>query len=352
MYLTLKKVKKSFKNKEVVKNIDLEVARGEFLVLVGPSGCGKTTTLRMIAGLEEVSGGRIYLDGRDITDLPPKDRDVAMVFQSYALYPHKNVFENIAFGLRIRKLPEAQIREKVEKVAAMLGLRDLLERKPKELSGGQRQRVALGRAIVREPKLFLMDEPLSNLDAKLRVQMRAEIKKLQQDLGITVVYVTHDQVEAMTMGDRIAVFHEGELRQVGTPAEIYQKPVDTFVATFIGSPGMNLLSGVWNNDRKVFRGEGWEVFLNLNFPSGEYTLGIRPDQIKVGADLPLQGIIVFSEYLGAENYNHIMLGQQRLTVVAPEQGITGQEIRIAFAEKAVHFFTKDSGKRVEVAYGS
>ncbi|NYE57782.1 ABC transporter ATP-binding protein [Carboxydothermus ferrireducens] len=352
MYLRLENVKKSFKNKEVVKNLNLEVAKGEFLVLVGPSGCGKTTTLRMIAGLEEVSSGKIYLDGREITDLPPKDRDVAMVFQSYALYPHKNVFENIAFGLRIRKLPEREIRAKVEKTAAMLGLSDLLDRKPRELSGGQRQRVALGRAIVREPKLFLMDEPLSNLDAKLRVQMRAEIKKLQQDLGITVIYVTHDQVEAMTMGDRIAVFYEGELRQVDRPEEIYQKPVDTFVATFIGSPSMNLLPGVWDNERKIFRGEGFEVQLNLNLLSGEYILGIRPNQIKLGPDLPLKAFVAFSEYLGSEHYHHVLLGQQRLTVVTTESGYTGQEIKLAFPEKAVHFFAKDTGRRVEVSYGS
>src|SRR2546423_3868963 len=223
-----------------VRDLNLEVAEGEFVVLVGPSGCGKTTALRMVAGLEEITVGEIRIGGRVVNELAPRDRDIAMVFQNYALYPHKNVFENLAFGLRMRKVSKEEQRRRVEEIARVLGLSDMLQRRPAQLSGGQRQRVAMGRAIVREPKAFLMDEPLSNLDAKLRVQMRAEIARIQQALKVTTLYVTHDQVEAMTMGHRVAVMRDGRLQQVDTPNRLYDSPVNLFVASFVGSPAMNL----------------------------------------------------------------------------------------------------------------
>src|SRR5579885_2075652 len=224
-----------------VNGLDLEIADGEFMVLVGPSGCGKTTALRMVAGLEDISEGVLRIGERVVNHVPARDRDIAMVFQSYALYPHLSVYENIAFGLRLKKMPKSEIDRRVQQAAKLLGLEEFLKRKPRALSGGQRQRVAMGRAIVREPAAFLMDEPLSNLDAKLRVQMRADIKKLQKELDVTTVYVTHDQVEAMTMGDRVAVMRKGELQQVAPPQELYERPVNMFVAGFIGSPAMNLL---------------------------------------------------------------------------------------------------------------
>ena len=242
-FIDLKNISKQYSSSSnrVVNNVNLEVQEGEFLVLVGPSGCGKSTTLRMIAGLEEISEGEIYIDGKLVNNIPPKDRDIAMVFQNYALYPHMSVFENLAFGLKLRKLKKEEIKERVNYAAKILEIEDLLDRKPKQLSGGQRQRVAVGRAIVRNPKVFLFDEPLSNLDAKLRVQMRVEISRLHQRLETTVVYVTHDQVEAMTMGDRIVVMKDGVVQQVDMPLNIYNNPSNKFVAGFIGSPAMNFL---------------------------------------------------------------------------------------------------------------
>jgi len=239
--VTLRNLTKTFKNVVAVNNVSLEIEDKEFLVLVGPSGCGKTTCLRMVAGLEEATSGEILIGDRLVNDVSPKDRDIAMVFQNYALYPHMSVFDNMAFGLKLRKFPREEIKRRVQEAGQLLGLGDLLDRKPKQLSGGQRQRVALGRAIVREPKVFLMDEPLSNLDAKLRVQTRAELIKLHRRLGITTIYVTHDQVEAMTMGDRIVVMRDGLVQQVDTPLGLYNKPVNMFVAGFIGTPSMNFL---------------------------------------------------------------------------------------------------------------
>jgi multiple sugar transport system ATP-binding protein len=243
----LKKVVKRFGKVEVVHGIDLEINDVEFVVLVGPSGCGKSTTLRMVAGLEEISDGEIYIDDQRINDVAPKDRGVAMVFQNYALYPHMNVYNNMAFGLKLRKTPKAEIEERVQRAAGTLGLTELLKRKPHELSGGQRQRVAMGRAIVRNPKVFLFDEPLSNLDAKLRTQMRIEIKLLHQKVQNTIIYVTHDQVEAMTLADRIVVMRDGYIEQVGAPLDIFENPVNTFVAGFIGSPPMNLVPAHLDN---------------------------------------------------------------------------------------------------------
>ena len=249
--VTLRNLTKTFKNVVAVNNVNLEIRDKEFLVLVGPSGCGKTTALRMVAGLEESTAGEIYIGERLVNDVSPKDRDIAMVFQNYALYPHMTVFDNIAFGLRVRRIPRREIQRRVEEIGRVLGLADLLERKPRQLSGGQRQRVAMGRAIVRDPSVFLMDEPLSNLDARLRVQMRAEVARIQHELGATTIYVTHDQVEAMTMGDRIAVMNDGLVQQVEAPLTLYNQPANIFVAGFIGSPAMNLVSS-----RVVADGDG------------------------------------------------------------------------------------------------
>jgi multiple sugar transport system ATP-binding protein len=239
--VTLRSVVKRYDEVEAVRSIDLDIPNNEFVVLVGPSGCGKSTTLRMIAGLEEITAGDIYIDGEVVNDLPPKDRDIAMVFQNYALYPHMTAYENMSFGLKLRKFPKDEIRRRVEQAARILDITELLERKPKALSGGQRQRVAMGRAIVRNPKVFLFDEPLSNLDAKLRVQMRTEIKRVHQKVKTTTVYVTHDQVEAMTLADRVVVMNNGRIEQIGTPQELYHKPKTRFVAGFIGSPAMNFI---------------------------------------------------------------------------------------------------------------
>ncbi|HOD38832.1 MAG TPA: sn-glycerol-3-phosphate ABC transporter ATP-binding protein UgpC, partial [Candidatus Marinimicrobia bacterium] len=279
--IELKQIVKEFdKGAPIIKNLDLTINDGEFLVIVGPSGCGKSTTLRLIAGLEEVTRGEVYIDNRLVNNILPKDRDIAMVFQNYALYPHMTVYENMAFGLKLRKYPKSEIRQRVKEAADILELGDLLNRKPKQLSGGQRQRVALGRAIVRKPKVFLFDEPLSNLDAKLRVQMRTEIKKLHHHLKTTMVYVTHDQVEALTMGDRIVVMKDGVIHQIGSPSEIYQNPQDLFVAGFIGSPAMNFIPGVLH--RGVFQSNTNNIKLILEkspykeMDNVAVVLGIRP----------------------------------------------------------------------------
>jgi ABC-type sugar transport system ATPase subunit len=286
-FLALKGLSKKFGDNVILDRLDLSVEKGEFLVLVGPSGCGKSTVLRMIAGLEDPTSGEVWIDGKDVTRREPKERHIAMVFQSYALYPHMSVFENMAFGLRVRRrLPEPEIRERVREAASMLQLEELLDRKPRQLSGGQRQRVALGRALVRKPKVFLFDEPLSNLDAHLRNQMRAEIRKLQQNLGVTAVYVTHDQTEATTMGDRIALLQGGRLQQAATPTEIYQRPANRFVAGFIGSPEMNFLPGY-----------------RYGQPAG-ITLGIRPEDVRLGAGT-WRGRVELVENLGAQALLHV-----------------------------------------------
>ncbi len=287
--VALRKIVKMFDKTPAVQGIDLDIADREFIVLVGPSGCGKSTTLRMVAGLEEATSGEIYIGDQLVNDVPPKDRDIAMVFQNYALYPHMTVFENMSFGLRLRKFPKAEIKERVEYAARILDITDLLARQPKQLSGGQRQRVAMGRAIVRNPKVFLFDEPLSNLDAKLRVQMRTEIKKVHQKVTVTTVYVTHDQVEAMTLADRVVVMNAGRIEQIGTPHQVYHTPETRFVAGFIGSPSMNFL-----NCQLVANGSGLTVRLSdqLSFPipaeresryrpyaGRELVFGLRPEDI-------------------------------------------------------------------------
>ena len=337
-----------------VPGIDLEINDGEFMVLVGPSGCGKSTTLRMLAGLEEVTDGSIFIGDRDVTHLPPKDRDIAMVFQNYALYPHMSVADNMGFALKMAKVPTEEREEKVKHAAELLGLTDFLDRKPKALSGGQRQRVAMGRAIVREPQVFCMDEPLSNLDAKMRVQTRTDIAKLQQDLGITTVYVTHDQVEAMTMGDRVAVMKLGVLQQVDTPLALYDRPVNLFVAGFIGSPQMNLLQGR-AADGEVKFGE-YTVPVDPTAAKkmkGNVTVGVRPENWRVvseGEGLPVKVTVV--EELGADAYvygSNDVEGVPNNIIVRTQGRQTpgkGETIWVTTDTSHVHVFDTESGERL------
>jgi multiple sugar transport system ATP-binding protein len=326
----LKKIVKKYGNTQVVHGIDLVVEEKEFVVLVGPSGCAKSTTLRMVAGLEEITGGEITIDGRVCNTIAPKDRDVAMVFQNYALYPHLNVYENIAFGLRIRKEKKANIEASVEEVAEILGLTEYLERRPADLSGGQRQRVAMGRAIVRHPKVFLFDEPLSNLDAKLRTQMRAEIKRLHKRLGVTSIYVTHDQVEAMTLADRIVVMQDGRIEQIGTPMDLFNNPVNTFVAGFIGSPPMNQIDAEVQKSSTGYFVEidGAKIKLpklkELEGAEGKtVVVGLRPEHFELGKvkglnNLPVELDLV--ETLGSEALLHAMVANTPFVVKAETNG--------------------------------
>lgn len=361
---------KEFGEVVAVKDMSLEIKDGEFMILLGPSGCGKTTTLRMIAGLEEPTRGRIYIGDKLVADpekgvfIPPKDRDIAMVFQSYALYPHMTVYDNIAFPLKLRKVPKQEIDQRVREVAELLGLTELLKRKPRELSGGQRQRVALGRAIVRKPQVFLMDEPLSNLDAKLRVKMRAELKKLQRQLGVTTIYVTHDQVEAMTMGDRIAVINAGVLQQVGSPDEVYDKPANMFVAGFIGSPPMNFLNTTITEDGFVDFGEfrlkllpdQFEVLGEMGYVGREVVFGIRPEdvydavfaQVKVPGENMVRAMVEIVENLGSEKIVHLRVGGVAfLGAFRSESRVReGQEVDVVFDMKKIHIFDKIPGKAI------
>jgi multiple sugar transport system ATP-binding protein len=354
-------VAKRFGAVSVIEDFSLEIADEEFIVLVGPSGCGKSTILRMIAGLEALSGGDLSIGGRRVNDVPPKDRDVAMVFQSYALYPHMTVRENISFGLRIRKVPPAQIEAAVGEAASILGLSELLDRKPKELSGGQRQRVALGRAIVRKPSVFLFDEPLSNLDAALRVQMRAELSKLQSRLKTTTVYVTHDQVEAMTLGHRIVVLKAGRLMQVGPPLELYDTPQNEFVARFIGTPPMNIVPVTLSADGQRLEHPAFAFPLPQNWrqPAAAHRgkplkLGIRPEDISAAGQQDWQaaaefdGVIEIFEPLGHEIIVHVRSGEARIlakleTDVLPE---IGQKIRLALNGEKIHLFDPQSEQRL------
>ncbi len=357
--VVLKKVEKQFDKNTVVRDVNLQIKDREFVVLVGPSGCGKSTTLRMIAGLEEVTSGEIHIDGKRVNDVPPKDRDIAMVFQNYALYPHMTVYENMAFGLKLRKYPRSEIEARVNETAGILGIGHLLSRKPKALSGGERQRVAVGRAIVRKPKVFLFDEPLSNLDAKLRVQMRTEISKLHNRLEATIVYVTHDQVEAMTMGDRIAVMKDGEVQQVAAPLELYEKPVNRFVAGFIGSPGMNFLEGrvVYHNGHAEFD----EGSLRLPIPDGmrdalapwrdrEVTFGIRPEDI-TSTDTnkdwkearQIRATVEVVEPMGSETFLYMTTG--RYPFIARVDAFVNPDINtempLLVNMARAHFFSRD-----------
>jgi multiple sugar transport system ATP-binding protein len=353
--VTFDHVWKRFGDFAAVKDLNLEIADGEFMVLVGPSGCGKTTSLRMIAGLEEVTDGALSIGDRVVNDVAPKDRDIAMVFQSYALYPHMSVYDNLAFGLKLRKIPKAQIDERVKDAARILGLDDL-QKKPRALSGGQRQRVALGRAIVREPAVFLMDEPLSNLDAKLRVQTRAEIARLHQRLGTTTVYVTHDQVEAMTMGTRIAVMDKGELQQVGPPQELYENPKKLFVAGFIGSPAMNFVNVKRDGDQ--VKGEGITLPIPTRYRSGldgatDLIAGFRPEHLELG-DLPNSATIRANadvvEFLGDEELLHVTVqGHQGdvVAVVSSEHRVKpGDVVDLKLPLEKLHLFDAASGDAV------
>jgi len=333
---------------QVLHGVSAEIADGEFIVIVGPSGCGKSTLLRMVAGLEAVSGGEIAIGTQVVNDVDPSERDIAMVFQNYALYPHFNVFDNMAYGLRIRKLPAAEIKARVEKAAATLELSHLLERKPRQLSGGQRQRVAMGRAIVRSPKVFLFDEPLSNLDAKLRAATRLEIRKLHAELGVTSLFVTHDQVEAMTLGERLIVMNAGRIEQIGTPEDVYGLPATTFVAGFIGSPPMNLLPGQADGSR--FTVGTQTLTLPAAAPrAGPLTLGVRPEHafIHPGGLWPLK--VEMLEMLGAERLLYGRLGGGAFTLridatdVPPKHGDT---VSLQVAARHLHWFDSGSGQRV------
>ncbi|MGZ8272999.1 MAG: sn-glycerol-3-phosphate import ATP-binding protein UgpC [Burkholderiaceae bacterium] len=345
-------VRKSYGATQVVHGITLQVADGEFVVLVGPSGCGKSTLLRMVAGLEEISAGTIRIGDRVVNDLEPKDRDCAMVFQNYALYPHMSVYDNMAYGLKIRKLPKADIDKRVNAAASILELDGLLKRKPRELSGGQRQRVAMGRAIVREPAVFLFDEPLSNLDAKLRVQTRLEIQKLHRRLRTTSLYVTHDQVEAMTLAQRMIVMNAGRAEQVGTPNDVYSRPATTFVASFIGSPPMNLFEGRLDEEGVHFSArDGARVSLPLahrSLAGRELILGVRPEHLLLGGgDLPMQVETV--EMLGAEHLIHgVVAGHDIIVRTGPRDNPPpGTTLQIGFKPEAVHWFSAETGTRVE-----
>lgn len=339
-----------------VKNIDLEIEDGEFMVLVGPSGCAKSTTLRMIAGLETISGGEIQIDGRRVNDVAPKDRDIAMVFQNYALYPHMSVSDNMAFGLKLQKLAKKEIRERVDAAAKTLGLEELLNRKPNALSGGQRQRVAVGRAIVRNPKVFLFDEPLSNLDAKMRVSMRSEIIRLHEKLGATMIYVTHDQTEAMTMGDRITVMQEGEIMQVDTPLNLYHRPNNQFVAGFIGSPQMNFISGRVEACEAGLRfTEEGEAGFTLLLPAQRFdslqkrqvVLGIRPEDLRPVSSGGVVAKIDFTEPMGAETYLHARTAADSSLVSrasGDELFSVGAQVEFAPDPLKAHLFDAKSGQ--------
>ncbi len=374
-----------------VRDLSLEIAEGEFVVLVGPSGCGKTTALRMVAGLEEISDGEIRIGGKVVNELPPRNRDIAMIFQNYALYPHKTVFENLAFGLRMRKVPKDEQRKRVEEIARVLGLQDMLTRRPAQLSGGQRQRVAMGRAIVREPKAFLMDEPLSNLDAKLRVQMRAEIARIQLALGVTTLYVTHDQVEAMTMGHRVAVMRDGVLQQVDSPQRLYDGPTNLFVASFVGSPPMNLMQATVEADGRAVALRVGETRVELpadlvaerpelaRYAGRSIAIGIRPEDVREASGWDgarLSGRILLVESLGAEQVAHIQIaaaplerrelvdaGAQppgpSLGVERLEQAVTllgrfdrhlllapDEAVEVAFDPRLLHFFDLEGGDAI------
>lgn len=349
-----------------VKDFHLDIEDREFVVMVGPSGCGKSTTLRMIAGLEEISDGELWIGDRVVNDVHPKDRDIAMVFQNYALYPHMNIYDNMAFGLKLRKLDKKEIDRRVREAAKILDIEHLLDRKPKALSGGQRQRVALGRAIVREPQVFLMDEPLSNLDAKLRVQMRAEIAKLHQRLQTTVIYVTHDQTEAMTMGDRIVVMKDGIVQQVGTPQEIYNHPNNIFVASFIGSPSMNFIKGDLSEDSGAlyFRAPG----LNIKLPEGRtaalrdagvvgkpVVLGIRPEHIhdepvflETFPDSKVNANVEVVENLGSESYVYLQAAGQSFVarVAARTEVKPGMNFTLALDIDKIHVFNSETEQTI------
>ena len=356
--VVIRNLNKKFDEVHAVKDVNLEIRDKEFVVLVGPSGCGKTTTLRMVAGLESITSGNVLIGDKVVNELPPMDRDIAMVFQNYALYPHMSVYQNMAFGLKMRKFERAEIEQRVKNAADILGIQQLLHRKPRQLSGGQRQRVALGRAIVRHPQVFLFDEPLSNLDAKLRVQMRVELKKLHDRLGTTAVYVTHDQVEAMTLGDRVVVMKDGLVQQVGEPLELYNEPANRFVAGFIGSPAMNFAAVTVSDGG----GALWAASdgLRIKVPAqladrvGRYvgrplTLGIRPEDLRIAngadaADLSFGAAVEVVEKLGSEILLDVTVGATQMVASVEPTAKTraGDQIRLAINPDRLHFFDTES----------
>jgi multiple sugar transport system ATP-binding protein len=355
----IRDLNKKFDETHAVKGVNLEIRDKEFVVLVGPSGCGKTTTLRMVAGLESITSGQVLIGDTVVNELPPMDRDIAMVFQNYALYPHMSVYDNMAFGLKMRRFKRAEIDQRVQEAAEILGIGHLLKRKPRQLSGGQRQRVALGRAIVRHPQVFLFDEPLSNLDAKLRVQMRVELKRLHERLGTTAIYVTHDQVEAMTLGDRVVVMKDGLVQQVGEPLELYNAPANRFVAGFIGSPGMNFATvrmerangALWAVSEGVRLKLPDETGQRLNRHSGgEVVFGIRPEDLRVASDgvdygMEFEAVVEVVEKLGSQILLDVRVGSGTM-VAAVDPTIRAQvrdRLRLAVNETRLHFFDASSG---------
>lgn len=365
--VTLKNVCKTYDdNVEAVNNFNIEIGDTEFIIFVGPSGCGKSTTLRMIAGLEEISSGELYIDEKLSNNIPPKDRDIAMVFQNYALYPHMTVFDNMAFGLKLRKISKDEIKKRVSEAAEILGISHLLDRKPKALSGGQRQRVALGRAIVRHPKVFLLDEPLSNLDARLRAQMRTEISKLHQQLKTTFIYVTHDQTEAMTMGDRIVVMKDGNIQQIDTPQNLYDRPCNDFVAGFIGTPSMNFVEATLckEKDKFVLLFNGTSFELNdkknknnvlENYIGQTVVMGIRPESLYIDENKPadkqlgeFEAEVELIELMGAETYLYLTVSESAITarVKADTTVKSGDFLKLYVDISKIHIFDKNSGKTI------
>ncbi len=337
---------KAYGNLQVIHGIDAKIEDGEFAVLVGPSGCGKSTLLRMIAGLEDISGGEISIGGRVVNDLLPKERNIAMVFQNYALYPHMTVAENMGFSLRLQKADKEVIQDAVERAAGILGLEQLLERFPGQLSGGQRQRVAMGRAIVRDPAVFLFDEPLSNLDAKLRVKMRAEIKSLHQQLKTTIVYVTHDQIEAMTMADKIIVLEGGTISQVGTPLELYDHPANRFVATFIGSPSMNILPATVTSSSEISLEDGQTLAIENSFETGRKVhLGIRPEHLSLSGGSGLRATVELVEPTGAETLLNLKVGETEILASVKDRANyePGTPVHLNLESDRHHFFCVETG---------
>ncbi|MCJ8322424.1 MAG: sn-glycerol-3-phosphate ABC transporter ATP-binding protein UgpC [Rhizobiales bacterium] len=346
----LKKLTKAYGKTEVLHGIDLDVKDGEFVVFVGPSGCGKSTTLRLLAGLEEVTSGEIYIGDNMVNNLEPKERNIAMVFQNYAIYPHMSVRKNIGFGLRTSKLSKADREKRIDEVAEILSMTDLLERRPSQLSGGQRQRVAIGRAMVRDPSVFLFDEPLSNLDAQLRTQMRLEIKKLHQDIGTTIIFVTHDQVEAMTLADRIVIMKDGHIQQVGTPNEVYQTPKNMFVAQFIGAPSMNMLAGQLDGDG-IKLNQSVKILARPKSDTKDVSIGIRPNALRIaeeGDEVLFEGTVSIIEPLGAEALIYVNLGYAE--VIATVHGYVhpkpGEKVKLTAVKEEIHFFDSHSGDAI------
>jgi len=347
----IENVEKSFGSVKVIRNVSIVAEDGEFLVLVGPSGCGKSTLLRMIAGLEEINSGRIRIGERVVNDLNPQDRDIAMVFQNYALYPHMTARENMEFALALRRVDKSQRETRVERAAAILGIKGLLARRPGQLSGGQRQRVAMGRAIVRDPRVFLFDEPLSNLDAKLRVQMRGEIRDLHRRLGVTCIYVTHDQIEAMTMADRIVVMHDGVVEQAGPPLELYDRPANLFVASFLGSPAMNFVSGRLNGRGGFVSDDGAMAVSPQTAPASQaakVVCGFRPEHVELDPDSPLRLQVTLTEPTGAETHVFGRLGGAEVIAVLRDRVAfsEGAEIGVSVPGHRLHIFDADSTSRL------